>query len=133
MQKFPFRPRVPLRLDRLHESLYPALAIDEAPALLRVRATRQQVMRKLGRPVRQNVADDQRLQFPEQVWTNAVLRHILTEDNQRLDRAIVDSVGDLRQVRSHLRGRNASQPGAVRIGIAVGAQEQLVGFAGARH
>ena len=62
VQKFPFRPRVAARLDRFHESLHAAFDVGERAALFRMRATRQKVMRRRGRVVRQNVADDQRFQ-----------------------------------------------------------------------
>ena len=65
VQKFPFRTRVPARLDRFYELLHTALDVGERAALLRVRAPGQEVMRQSGRFVRQNVAHDQRLQFAE--------------------------------------------------------------------
>ena len=83
-------------------------------------------MRQLRRLVRQNVADDERLQLAKQLRADAVLRHVFAEDDQRLDRALGDAFGDLRQIDSDLAEANAREPRAVRVRILVRADQQLV-------
>ena len=87
MQKFPFGARVAGRFDGFHEFLDAALDVRERAALFRMRTAGQNIMRQLRRRVRQNVADDERLQFAEQFRIDAVLRHVLAENYQRLDLA----------------------------------------------
>src|SRR6185369_17454612 len=101
-------------------------------ALLDMRAAGQQIVRQLRRAVRQNVTDDQRFQFAEEIRADAVLRHIFTKNDQRLDLAALDAAGDLFQIAAEFIAANAGQPGAVGVRVAIGAQQQLVAFAFAR-
>jgi len=73
MQKFPFGARVALGLNVLREALHAPFGVDEAAALLRVGAAGQKVMRQLGGLIRQNIADDQRLEFRQHLGGDAVL------------------------------------------------------------
>src|SRR5579884_2319165 len=108
VQKFPFWPGITARFDSFPESLHTPFAVGERAAFLRVRATGQGVMREFGGGVRQNVAHDERLQFSKQIRADAMLRHIFTENDERLDAAVADAVGDLRQIRAHFCRRDAS-------------------------
>ena len=75
MQKFPFGARVAGRFHGLHEFLNAAFAIGERAAFFRVRTTGQNKVRELGRIVRQNVADDERVELREQFRREAVFVH----------------------------------------------------------
>src|ERR1039458_5708405 len=89
-------------------------------------------MRQLRRSIWQNIADDERLQLAEQICADAVLRHVLAEDNERLDFAARNPTGDLREVRADFGETNPGEPRAVRIWIFVRADKQLIGLANAR-
>src|ERR1700679_179605 len=84
MQKFPFRARVTRRLDGLHEFLDATLAVGEGAALLHMRAAGQNIMRESRRGARQNVADNERFQFSQQICADAVSRTAFPENNELL-------------------------------------------------
>ena len=65
VQKLPFGARVALRLDGFQETLDASFAVGEAATLFRVGATRQHVVSQLRGGTGQNVAHDQRRQFPQ--------------------------------------------------------------------
>ena len=75
MQEFPFSPRVAGRFDGLHEFLDAAVGVRERAALLGMGAARQNVVRQLRRFVRQDVADDERVERVEQFRREAVFVH----------------------------------------------------------
>src|SRR4051812_32700405 len=85
VQKFPLRTRVAFRLDVLHETLHAPFDVDEAAALLDMRATWEQIMREFSRLVPQNVANNQRIQLTQEVSADAVLCHVFSENHQVFD------------------------------------------------
>ena len=109
-------------------------------------AAGQNVVRQLCGFVRQNIADDERLQFSEQfrgqpmlldhfgnsflfaqgLGLDAVFDEIFAENNQRLDFARLDAVRDFDQINSDFREAHAGEARAVDVRIFVVANEQLV-------
>ena len=109
VQKFPFGARVAGCLDRFHEFLDAAFAVRERAAFFNMRAAGQNVMCQLRRRVRQNVADDERVELREQIRANPVLRDVFAENDERPDFAARNSVRDLRNVCADLGETNSGQ------------------------
>jgi len=65
---FPFWPGLAGRFDCFMNFCTRPFDIGEGAALFGVRASGQQVMRQLGRSAGQNIADDEHLQFAQQIF-----------------------------------------------------------------
>ena len=67
------------------------------------------------------------------IMRHGALDDIFAKDDEGLDLATGDAVGDLHQIDTHLGKANTREPGAVGVRIPVGTHQQLIRFALTRN
>src|SRR5262249_39995150 len=90
VEKLPFGSRFSRRLNRFQEFLDASLDVSQGATLLGRRAAWQKVMRQSSRLIGKDIADNQGLEFGQQILSDAMACHVLAENDQGLNAPVLN-------------------------------------------